>query len=1812
MKKRLLSILIVNVLFFSNVGFTSLAVEKNMELADTAAEEVTVEASEEGESQESGENTEASVPDSYFDDVEYVKIAAFTQLPEEITDQKIKVGGNVNELNLPDTLEISVVADEDREDRINMQLGRERELIRQLERDAEKEEKEKKTEEKEKEVEEAEKKEASEEGMLLEDGERIIFFDSEGAPIEGNSEKSEEQSAEEYVEEEIISEESTVSESQNVSSPIKDESKTEDKANEAASTEQATTDSGNSESSKTENVEAAPQEQSSEDAGSSNNESTSEAAPEQAPEQAPAESESDGAGTEESSSEENLISKITSVFKALVVHAAEDVEAVEESSGDSVEKTDSESSEENKKEEAAPTEEQMVFEEDTENASENESEAPAEEKAEEKAVEEKADTEKSAETVTGEDSTTAADTSWTGNYEYETVKRDISTYSPEEISVEMVSGIKWILDPLKNEYSEFTTDVVGRQFTFIPVLVIPDYYYVEADLPTIRVTVVEEIFDFDKVVTVDNVKIRVRADKGVFPEGATLFAQKLQEEDEKKVQDAVAGQMEESANIVKSYTFDIQIRDKDGNEIEPDTEKGRVFVSFETEEVSNAELNAEIYHIVETENAGEAKETVNAASSSDSSENTEEKKSDEAAEGEKAETEDKENNEEKASLEGEITVQKLEVAVVEGEENKAVEAVTEGFSTYSLLFVISDSIKYDLKSSILNLENLFDDKFGKIADITAVSIPKADLDFFTAERLALSGTGPVVNTDGLYETSTTGDYFLIVKRLFSDLGEKTITVTYNNLDYPLVITDKSDSEVEELNGGYPYGEKLSDHEFKLRMPVSDSTDDVLFQWQKNSGNNENGWEDIDLANQDYFHQKGTGTSFGYEGKWIRCVVNGIPSNAVQIITPDGDARSWKAYCGANGTQCYISNGTIAYTIVDNGGNKIVFDVVGEQVVGSTKKMQQTTKNGAGWKIFCNLENDDLKNITSNANEYHLEYLHFAFDEDEKVLHVNAKPDGSYPNQAIGATCQIGGVGSNCIEQKATAADGLQSMSVIGTSTIEKAQIAVNDGSDDIYSVKVIPKTPESSYYMGSSSTFKPYSEPDSYADYSIEEASPAAISLSWVGNLNNIKFDISLGGVSSNTALAKITKTVEEYPYYGGGDKGIKSVKVVGSELSDYAKSLGTATQNVDVMLVTTGVTDSTTSSSTEVKAIKNLLPSYDKLTTSGTSSTQYPAEYFDVSIIKTVGKNAPEVVYELPKRIQLEVSFDFTDKEDIRVYRYHKDSLGNVTYSDLNNTPDGAYTIDEKNKKIEIYSAKFSVFGIAYKPVQYPIVTFKEGSTTLSTAKVKMGGKVEKPKDPTKDGYAFAGWSTTSSTSSTSSTSYYNFDTAVTKNLTLYAIFKKYQTVTFDDGSKKWTVKVVNGEKVPRPSPDPTKEGYTFKGWFKGTAATASSSSAYNFDTAVTTDFTLTAGWTSNNATGLDSSKAAANSASGSDSAVNGARAPKTSDDLPVVWLWVLLLVAGVATFGCSLKELMDMKNGTDRAKRPMTKARKILLLIGIVISTTWAFILKKIRQNRLKALVMVGGAVAVVSVIVLATTFFQYHKSETIYSKADKTYVESAKDSEEKVVADGEDVDYVEGSFAENTNWWDCAQVNLKELKKEYPDVVGWIYFENEDISYPVMYSGDNSKYLRTTYTGEKAKAGSIFIDGESTPDFTDPHSIVYGHNMHDLSMFGKLRYYRTNPDYYQDHQYFQIFTEDKVYRYQIFAYEVVADSHDVFWVFGKEPTGYFDMLKEIERDSYCKSGITANEADHVVTLATCTNKDDERLIVSAVRTDEYEYAQ
>ena len=113
-----------------------------------------------------------------------------------------------------------------------------------------------------------------------------------------------------------------------------------------------------------------------------------------------------------------------------------------------------------------------------------------------------------------------------------------------------------------------------------------------------------------------------------------------------------------------------------------------------------------------------------------------------------------------------------------------------------------------------------------------------------------------------------------------------------------------------------------------------------------------------------------------------------------------------------------------------------------------------------------------------------------------------------------------------------------------------------------------------------------------------------------------------------------------------------------------------------------------------------------------------------------------------------------------------------------------------------------------------------------------------------------------------------------------------------------------------------------------------------------------------------------------------------------------------------------------------------------------------------------------------------------------------------------------------------------------------------------------------------------------------------------MKNLSMFGRLRYYRTEKGYYDEHRYFQIFTGGYIYRYEIFAYGQIPADSGIYYVYGADPdTGSFkSLIKDLKKISVQDTGIEVGPSGHIITLSTCTGDGDVRMIVSAVRVDEY----
>ena len=204
----------------------------------------------------------------------------------------------------------------------------------------------------------------------------------------------------------------------------------------------------------------------------------------------------------------------------------------------------------------------------------------------------------------------------------------------------------------------------------------------------------------------------------------------------------------------------------------------------------------------------------------------------------------------------------------------------------------------------------------------------------------------------------------------------------------------------------------------------------------------------------------------------------------------------------------------------------------------------------------------------------------------------------------------------------------------------------------------------------------------------------------------------------------------------------------------------------------------------------------------------------------------------------------------------------------------------------------------------------------------------------------------------------------------------------------------------------------------------------------------------------------------------------------------------------------------------------------------------------------------------------------------------------------------------------WYDMCDVNIAELKLKNSDTRGWLFFENEDISYPVVQGADDEKYLNTSFNGETLRAGSIFLEALNKGDFSDKNSIIYGHNMRDQSMFGRLQKYKYEDGYYKDHLYFQVITGDKKYRFKVFAYNDVSDTSDVYTISFASDKTFVDFIKQVKQTSQVNIDVPdvsdpdATDDEKIVqnykkltTLSTCTDRDDMRFVVVGTLVGEYD---
>ena len=167
----------------------------------------------------------------------------------------------------------------------------------------------------------------------------------------------------------------------------------------------------------------------------------------------------------------------------------------------------------------------------------------------------------------------------------------------------------------------------------------------------------------------------------------------------------------------------------------------------------------------------------------------------------------------------------------------------------------------------------------------------------------------------------------------------------------------------------------------------------------------------------------------------------------------------------------------------------------------------------------------------------------------------------------------------------------------------------------------------------------------------------------------------------------------------------------------------------------------------------------------------------------------------------------------------------------------------------------------------------------------------------------------------------------------------------------------------------------------------------------------------------------------------------------------------------------------------------------------------------------------------------------------------------------------------------------------------MVGWIYCEDTAINYPIAQAEDNDYYLHHLFDGAYNSTGCIFLDCRNSSEFTNPHSIIYGHHLRSGNMFAGLMAYKDQA-YYEAHPQFLLMTPSQNYMVDVFA-GYVANVADEAWKVDFETEDEYALwLKESIEKSCIQSEVVPTAADRILTLSTCSYEfDNARFVLLGV---------
>jgi len=217
-------------------------------------------------------------------------------------------------------------------------------------------------------------------------------------------------------------------------------------------------------------------------------------------------------------------------------------------------------------------------------------------------------------------------------------------------------------------------------------------------------------------------------------------------------------------------------------------------------------------------------------------------------------------------------------------------------------------------------------------------------------------------------------------------------------------------------------------------------------------------------------------------------------------------------------------------------------------------------------------------------------------------------------------------------------------------------------------------------------------------------------------------------------------------------------------------------------------------------------------------------------------------------------------------------------------------------------------------------------------------------------------------------------------------------------------------------------------------------------------------------------------------------------------------------------------------------------------------------------------------------------------IYNKQNEEIMEEISDAiviEEIDAGIDENIETVEESY----------KIDFEALKKVNADTVAFLKVNGTEIEYPIVKSINNDYYLNHSFNKTYNAAGWIFADYRNKIDETDKNIIIYGHNRKNGTMFSSLKNI-LNKKWYNNEENLTItlMTENEEISYEVFSvYQIEKESYYLQTSFNNNEE-YTNFINTLKNRSITDFGINVTFEDQILTLSTCANDNNYRVVLHA----------